>query len=428
MMALAWLLLGLSACDEVSNMTFNSRNVPATSTTFRYCKFERCEDPLDGGALYVCDEFINLSIESCSFSQCRSLSGRGGGPYAFCLSFALAGTEASGCYAPQYNSFCYAVIDSTATGSLKVNTSSAYLCKGTRSTVHLACYTCTTGSVTHVNALNSSSNIADHYASGLYVAHHFSLSLQFSTFAHNGRANCLLFYDEILTTQISCVGLFNSSCHFSASYVGLLYIRANVTMENSFFHSNTFDLFVGGDATATFWRCVFDPEQLHITNFGNIMTSECAFASAGGLRADTNCPLPNATESASEAATLTNTASPLETTTPEESASFSVVATATLPAPVTATFSDDEWLDNETVAPAPAPEHKSRSRVAAIAGAVGGTAALIIIVIAIIAVVRRAGGGGRERSSLRQNFGRDPSPDVPPPPPDFDNMPPPQLI
>jgi hypothetical protein len=223
----------------------------------------------------------------------------------------MANTFAVTCSAAEYGAFIHTALYSTASGSLEFRDSCATSCSATAATYWIICQTYSSGSPTVVDGLNSTSNGASSFASGIYAASHFVFSLHFCTLSRSGPANCVLF-GTMRSGDISCNSVLNHSCRSYLSHVGLVYLVVNTTLSSCIFQGNVFDYFINAypNCTVTLMRCVLDAGPPNIA-YGSLVMVEIIYdkrsrtASGCLMRA----PVPSRTASRIPRATRT----PLQT-------------------------------------------------------------------------------------------------------------------
>jgi hypothetical protein len=291
------------AIAEFTGQTYGSRQVLTATTIFRGCTFRRCETTLMkqpdyfGGALYLDDATLGLTIAGCLFESCRGMhSGAIGGS---CISLCLNETTGLEC-AAGVGGFCFVRVSSTTTGSLEVRESSTAFCTCGAGTLLLICDSYSDGSTSYIESLNSSANNGSSCASGLVIGQQFNLSFQFCTFAGNTPANCVHFADGTINSVVSCLAFFNNSCKSEAGCPGLICAALSLMLANSILQANTVDYFVGTDAdgpvSITFKNCLFDVTALNATNSVGLATEDCQYApSAEWQMHPGRCPWPAAT-------------------------------------------------------------------------------------------------------------------------------------
>jgi hypothetical protein len=328
------LLLAGSVAASNFNQTYTTSQTVMASTSFRSCTFENCGSSNDGGALYLNNESLSLSILNCVFIRCQSGASGGAVKVDACLWCAMNGTSGRTCVAGGTNAFCSIAVRDSSPGTLTVSESAAVSCTGAGGTLRLGGPETSGGSPSYIGSLNSTANVATSHSSGLFADDFVSLSVHFCTFLRNTAHNCLLFDRHIGTNDISCVGLFGNSCSSSGDYPGLVYVGSTLTLSNCVFLANSFDAFLGGlssgNRTTTFNRCVFDFTSINTTNSVSFTTTMCTYAPSAALAVTFGgCPWPDPTETGTRSQTPTENESPSLTGTSSQTPSRSASRTPT---------------------------------------------------------------------------------------------------
>jgi hypothetical protein len=275
------MLLGLlfkAISGDASGKTYSSRQVISSTTTFLSCTFEHCTDSASGGAICVSSSSVGLDVASCLFATCRASSG--GAVYtSSCLFFSMIDTSGFNCSTTSAGLLCFIHVSSSLTGSLEVRRSSATSCSGSSATLEVQCATYTSGSTTYIVSLNSSSNQATRFGSGLLSRSQFNLAFWFSFFSGNGRGGCLTFFSSIQNNDIYCLMLVGNSCTSDTSDPGFILADSTIVMSSCVFQSNTFDYFVGSEGSyaesVTFIDCVFGFETINKTRSVTVTSTSC---------------------------------------------------------------------------------------------------------------------------------------------------------
>jgi len=348
MKLLAALVLVLMAARRprsfLENATVPGRASVSDTSTFRNCTFSDLIayglKDLHGGAIYVWhSEIINLTLERCSFANCRALAGCGGAIYMHLMGqlFRLILSAGWNCSATDGSFFDVQLM----AGFLEVNETSAQLCAGSSYTQMLefdtgaACLPTDSGAGV-VADMNASSNVvaAEAGGSALWLKYLADIELRFCALSGNSRFNCLYFGVEIASADISCVSMANNTCDPMVDFgrdphPGLIYARSTVTLSNCAFFANKYDYFLGTRAGSrdsmpkvTFAACVFD-EEVNSTGTITFSLSACARETA-----EFPAPLcPHATQTPiPQTESPTPVASPIATSTSPEDRGLSTGA------------------------------------------------------------------------------------------------------
>jgi hypothetical protein len=287
-----------------SELLCHDRQELSESTEFRDSVFLGCTTaPVHGGAFFLSNPSLTLKIVRCRFLRCSSAQ-QSGGIFCYpCKSFSISYSCGHECTAGSFGTFFEAGIASPALGSIEVNATSAFLCRGRFNTFEVVCDSFERGSTSVVERVNASHNHASGWGSGLLLLKHFFASLRFCALTTNTGGNCLYISSLVINSAVTNLDFFNNSCKTEGRFLGLVHLLSTVTIGASVFQANSVDCFLSGVAgiKGTFAGCVFDTAQFSTTGAVGMATTGCRITGRrtlpGSLRLCT-CPTSQSADAA----------------------------------------------------------------------------------------------------------------------------------
>jgi hypothetical protein len=211
------------------------------------------------------------------FEKCEAVD-YGGAVYAGVVHlYSMTGTACLTCAAVSHSGFCVG-FSASGKGALEIIDSAAHGCiSRTARTIELSGSSAANWGPSAIDGLNSSSNNAVVFASGLWIGVQHNVSWHYSTLAGNTPANCLFFSVSIPHSDISCIALTNNTCKSNDKAPGFIFVSVAVAISNSVFQGNRYDAFVGGLANIQFIRCIFDVQTINKTGGAGMSMTKCMF-------------------------------------------------------------------------------------------------------------------------------------------------------
>lgn len=211
-----------------------------------------------------------------------------------CLTFSMIGSAGEDCTATDSGAF----LTVSADASLTASECSATLGVGSYNNVELGC-----GKAHSIDTLNS----ADMYGSALVLGDGDSVTCRLILAACNVPNNTLFFDTGIVNSEAVCLALVNNTCEHKLQ--GLVLIALNLTIRQSLFQANTFNIFIVGWSThyvVTFIGCVFDFAIFDLVNV-TVTTLECALGATTGAVTGCLTRTPQVTKTPPPTGTMTAT-------------------------------------------------------------------------------------------------------------------------
>jgi len=228
------------------------------------CFFLQCIISGDyGGAFYLNDNLMRISINDCTFSECSS---KGGGAYTIFSKNALIKRVCGyKCSSSEYNPYCVTSIQNGNTASVEFLSVSLCFANSLGTTNYFL-----KGNVQGYH-INSSDNHVATWGSGFQTYSCESAALSFSTFSRNYGTSCILFDTGTPECFIHYSNIIRNQ-QIDGSTNGLFFLNSKSTVSHTSIVANTITKFLGGSATLALNNCI-----LSMSSVSGVSCTNCLF-------------------------------------------------------------------------------------------------------------------------------------------------------